>query len=79
VHAAEVEEAEVEAGEVQGEGHEVVSEEAAEVDLEEEEEAEAGQGAAVEEVAVEVQTEAEMRGVESGQEVDSIANSTASA
>jgi hypothetical protein len=79
VHAAEVEEAEVETGEVQGEGHEVVSEEAAEVDLEEEEEAEAGQGAAVEEVAVEVQTEAEMRGVESGQEVDSIANSTASA
>jgi hypothetical protein len=74
-----VEEAEVEAGEVQGEGHEVASEEAAEVDLEEEEEAEAGQGAAVEEVAVEVQTEAEMRGVGSGQEVDSIANSTASA
>jgi predicted flavoprotein YhiN len=75
-----VEEAEVEAGEVQGEGHEVASEEAAEVDLEEEEEeAEAGQGVAVEEVAVEVQTEAGMRGVGSGQEVDSIANSTASA
>jgi hypothetical protein len=31
-----------------------------------------------EEVVVEEQTEAEMRGVESGHEVDSIANSTAS-
>lgn len=34
--------------------------------------------AAVGEVAVAAQTEAEMRGVESGQEVDSIASSTAS-
>jgi len=67
-HAAEVEEA--------GEGHVVASEEAAEVDLEEE--AEAGLEAAAEEVVVEEQTVAEMRVVVSGQEVDSIANSTVS-
>ena len=59
-----------------GEGHVVASEEAAEVDLEEE--AEADLEAAAEEVVVEAQTGAEMRGVESGQEVDSIANSTVS-
>lgn len=61
-----------------GEGHEVALEEAAEVDLEEEEEAEAGLEAAAEEVVVEEQTVAEMRAVELGQEVDSIANSTVS-
>ena len=59
-----------------GEGHEVASEEAAEVDLEEE--AEAGLEAAAGEVVVEEQTVAEMRAVVSGQEVDSIANSTVS-
>ena len=59
-----------------GEGHEVALEEAAEVDLEEE--AEAGLEAAAEEVVVEEQTVAEMRAVVSGQEVDSIANSTVS-
>jgi hypothetical protein len=59
-----------------GEGHEVALEEAAEVDLEEE--AEADLEAVVEEVVVEAQTGAEMHGAESGQEVDSIANSTAS-
>lgn len=59
-----------------GEGHEAALEEAAEVGLEEE--AEADLEAAVEEVVVETQTGAEMRGVESGQEVDSIANSTVS-
>jgi hypothetical protein len=74
VHAAEVEEAGVEAGKVHEEGHEVAL---AEVDLEEEE-AEADLEVAVEEVAVEVQTGAEMRGVESGHEVDSIASLTAS-
>ena len=68
MHAAEVEEV--------GEGHEVALEEAVEVVLEEE--AEADLEAAVEEVVVETQTGAEMRGVESGQEVDSIANSTVS-
>lgn len=59
-----------------GEGHEVALEEAAEVDLEEE--AEADLEAVVEEVVVEAQTGAETPGVESGQEVDNIANSTAS-
>jgi hypothetical protein len=68
VHAAGVEAA--------GAGHEVALEEAAEADREEE--AEAGLEAAAEEVVVEAQTGAEMRGVGSGQEVDSIANSTAS-
>lgn len=59
-----------------GEGHVVASEEAAGVDLEEG--AEADLEAAAEEVVVEEQTVAEMRAVESGQEVDSIANSTVS-
>ena len=59
-----------------GEGHEVALEVAAEVVLEEE--AEAGLEAAAEEVVVEEQTVAEMRAVVSGQEVDSIANSTVS-
>lgn len=68
MRAVEVEEA--------GEGHEVALEEAAEVVLEEA--AEADQEAAAEEVVVEAQTGAEMQGVVSGQEVDSIANSTAS-
>ena len=68
MHAAEVEEA--------GEGHVVALEEAAEVDLEEE--VEADLEAVVEEVVVETQTGAEMRGVESGQEVDSIGSSTVS-
>ena len=68
MHAVEAEEA--------GAGHEVALEEAAEVDLEEE--AEADLEAAAEAVVVEAQTGAEMRGVESGQEVDSIANSTVS-
>lgn len=68
MHAVEVEET--------GEARVVASEEAAEVDLEEE--AEADLEAVAEEVVVEAQTGAEMREVESGQEVDSIANSTAS-
>jgi len=59
-----------------GEGHEVAFEAAAEVDREEE--AEVGLEAVAEEAVVEAQTGAEMRGVESGQEVDSIANSTVS-
>lgn len=68
MHAVEAEEA--------GEGHEAALEEAAEVGLEEE--AEADLEAAAEEVVVEAQTGAEMRGVGSGHEVDSIANSTVS-
>jgi len=59
-----------------GADHEVALEEAAEEDREEE--AEAGLEAAAEEVVVEAQTGAEMRGVGSGQEGDSIANSTVS-
>lgn len=59
-----------------GEGHAVALEVAAEVVPEEE--AEAGLEAAAEEVVVEAQTGAEMRGAVSGQEVDSIANSTVS-
>lgn len=59
-----------------GEGHAVALEVAAEVVPEEE--AEAGLEAAAEEVVVEAQTGAEMRAVESGQEVASIANSTVS-